>query len=330
MSWSPTNRHRSPPGEETDLYAPQMKPTIRVGGYAPRDSSHSAAVAHLVEHLETSLGDSVETDVMWNVLDEGRPAPDLLDMVGSGELTLCYFSSSYLGNRVPELNVLEVPFLFDTLDEAHSALDGELGRHLSEATAAVTPFTVLGYWDNGFRHFTNRLRPVRRPEDCAGMRVRLQPNHIHEKMVEAWGAIPFAVELSEGIAMIKSGEVDAQENPLANTVAYGVDEVHDHYTMTGHLYGARGLYAHRPTVEEWPNDIVEAVNAAVGSAIAFQREAAAAKELDLRRRLEANGAQFVDLTPDEKESFRLATEDVIAAAGAEVGIDLVRLATSRA
>ena len=304
-----------------------MQLSIRLGGYAPRDSSHGDGVAHLVEHLEGTLGDSLQCEVVWNILDQGRPASDLLEMVGSGELTLCYFSSSYLGSRVPELNVLEVPFLFDTLGDAHRALDGELGDHLTRATEAVTPFTVLGYWDNGFRHFTNRLRAVRRPADCAGMRVRLQPNHLHEAMIEAWGAIPVAVELSEGVALIKSGEVDAQENPLANTVAYGVDRVHEHITMTGHLYGARGLYAHRATVQAWPSEIAEAVDAAVASAVAFQREAAAARETELRRSLEAAGTHFVDLTTSERDVFRRATAAVIDAARSRLGSDLMDLAS---
>ena len=64
-----------------------------------------------------------------------------------------------------------------------------------------------------------------------------------------------AVELSEGIQMISRLDVDAQENPLANTVAYGVDRVHRHITMTGHLYGARGLFAHRPTWDDFDPDL---------------------------------------------------------------------------
>jgi C4-dicarboxylate-binding protein DctP len=266
--------------------------------------------------------------VTWNILDTGRPASDLLDMVGSGELTLCYFSTSYLGSRVPELNVLEIPFLFQSLEEAHTAIDGELGRRLTRATEAATPFAVLGYWDNGFRHFTNRLRPVTSPEDCIGMRVRLQPNQVHEAMIEAWGGTPVAVELSEGVALIKSGAVDAQENPLANTVAYGVDKVHHHISMTGHLFGARGLYAHRATVASWPDEVAAAVQAAVDSAIGFQRTAAAAKEEDLRRLLEERGTSFVDLDTSGREAFRKATSDVIATASTAAGPELVELAGS--
>ncbi len=147
--------------------------TISVGGYAPRDSAHGGAVEHFVEHFTAATAGEVEVDVLWNVLDTGRPATALLDMVSSGELTFCYFSSSYISKDVPELNVLEIPFLFVDLPSAHAALDGALGAELTRATERATPYTVLGYWDNGFRHFTNRIRPVRSPADVAGMSVRL-------------------------------------------------------------------------------------------------------------------------------------------------------------
>lgn len=284
---------------------------IWVGGYAPRSSTHSRAVQALRRHLRENLGDEAEVGVIWNILDRGRPASDLLDMVERGELTLCYFSTSYLCRRVPELNVLETPFLFRDLDHAHQCLDGELGELLNWATGAATGLCALGYWDNGFRHLTNRLRPVHEPDDCRGMRVRLQPNDVHEEMVRTWGAVPVPAELSQGIELITSGRVDAQENPLANTVAYGVDAVHRFATLTGHLYGARGIYAHPATVEAWPSDVRVVVDEAVRAAIAFQRQEAATKEDELRAELTAGGMAFVDPTPEQREAFAAATGEVV-------------------
>jgi C4-dicarboxylate-binding protein DctP len=285
---------------------------IAVGGYAPSESTHGRALAHFATELDRLTNGSVEVDIVWNVMDHGRPATDLFDMVEQGDLLWCYFSTSYLGDRVPELDALEQPFLFADLDEAHAALDGELGDGLTQAVEAQTGFTVLGYWDNGFRHLTNRLRPVRTPDDVQGMRVRLQPNRRHEQMITAWGGEPVAVELSVGIDMIKSGQVDAQENPLANTVAYGVDEVHRYVTMTGHLYGARGVFANRAAMRALPRDVSSAVITSVRSAVALQRAAAEAYENELRRRLEAKGLEFIDLTTEEKAAFRDASETATA------------------
>lgn len=295
---------------------------IRVGGYAPAGSTHSRALERFAGAMAERVGDAVAVDVLDNVMDLGRPATDLFTMVESGELLFCYFSASYLGPRVPEQNAMDVPFLFADLAAAHAALDGDFGAYLTAATERQTPYEVLGYWDNGFRHLTNRLRPIRLPSDLAGMTVRMQPNSIHEAMIAAWGGVPVGVELSEAIRMIGAGEVDAQENPLANSAAYGVDRVHGHVTMSGHLYGARGVYANPAALAALPDEVEAAVRSAVRDAITFQRAAAADYEVELRARFEGAGLEFVDLTVEERAAFVEATEPVVRRARDELGSEV--------
>jgi TRAP-type C4-dicarboxylate transport system substrate-binding protein len=297
-----------------------------IGGYGPEKSAHGEGLDSFRRSVETETNGDVEVEVTWNIMDEGRPNTDLFELVESGHMFLCYFSTSYLGWRVPGLNVLETPFLFDDLDSAHRALDGALGDNLRDAVRSATGFEALGFWDNGFRHMTNRLRPARRPEDFKGMTVRLQPNIVHEELIRSWGAIPVAVELSRGIQLITRLDVDAQENPLANTVSYGVDQVHGHVTMTGHLYGARGLFAHRATWESFSPEVQDIVGRAVRTAVTVQREAAARLETDLRARLTDAGIEFVDLTPDEKAEFVDVSAPAIARAHEDVADSLFELA----
>ena len=299
---------------------------LPVGGYAPRDTAHGAGLAAFRSAVVEGADGAVDMPVTWNILDQGRPVTDLFEMVESGEMFMCYFSTSYQGARVPDLNIIEVPFMFDDLASAHTALDGDLGTHLTDAVRASTGFEMLGYWDNGFRHFTNRLRPVNTPQDCVGMIVRLQPNLYHEEMIRAWGALPVAVELKTGIEMISTGQVDAQENPLANTVAYGVDRVHRYVTMSGHLYGARGLFANRAAFEALPSDLRDVVVRAAAVAVALQRRLALETEGELRTRLEGAGLEFVDLSVEERNAFREASRPAIELARRNLGEDLFAMA----
>jgi TRAP-type transport system periplasmic protein len=299
-----------------------------IGGYGPEDSSHGRGLAAFREVVEERTKNEVEVEVTWNIMSEGRPNIDLFDLVENGHMFLCYFSSSYLGARVNDLNVLETPYLFEDLDAAHHALDGRLGETLTEAVRSSTGFEVLGFFDNGFRHFTNRLRPVHTPDDCRGMTVRMQPNQIHEELIRCWGAIPVAVELSNAVQLITSGSVDAQENPLANTVAYGVDRVHPFVTMTGHLYGARGLFANRSAYERLPPDVRDAVDQGVATAIQTQREAAANAETDMRRDMELAGIEFVDPTTEERQAFIGASTPAIELARSLVPGHLFDLSVS--
>ncbi|HEY6635677.1 MAG TPA: TRAP transporter substrate-binding protein [Acidimicrobiia bacterium] len=296
-----------------------------IGGYGPEESAHGIGLAAFRDHVVTATNGEVAVDVTWNLMSEGRPNTDLLGLVEAGTMFLCYFSTSYLGDRVTELNVLETPFLFPDLDTAHHTLDDRLGARLRTAVRSGTGFEVLGFWDNGFRHLTNRLRAIRSPDDCRGLSVRLQPNAIHEELIRCWGAVPIAVDLNQGIQLITSQSVDAQENPLANTVAYGVDKVHPYITMTGHLYGARGLFANRAKYESMPPALRDIVDAAAREAVVTQRAVAAANEEALRRDLEIDGLVFVDLTDDEREDFVTSAAPAVAMARRMVPADLYEL-----
>jgi TRAP-type C4-dicarboxylate transport system substrate-binding protein len=306
-----------------------MKPlNLTIGGYGPEKSAHGEGLATFRRVVERDSQGRIAINVIWNIMDLGRPNTDLFDLVASGEMFMCYFSSSYLGDRVPELNVLETPYLFRDLGSAHRALDGSLGRALTDAVRAGAGFELLGLWDNGFRHLTNRHGPVRSPSDLAGMTVRLQPNAVHEQLIRSWGAVPVAIDLKGGIEMISRLEVDAQENPLANTVAYGVDKLHRFVTMTGHLYGARGLFANLSTWDSLPADLRSIVASAAHQAVGHQRAAAEALEADLRVRLEREGTEFADLTAEENAVFLEASAPAIALAHDGLSKELFGLASS--
>lgn len=284
---------------------------VRLAGYAPATSTHGEALDRIAAELQAGLGDRVAVEIDYNILDSGRPIQALLEDVEAGKTTLCFFSSSYLAGRVPELGIIDLPYMFGSLDDAHSALDGPLGAALSERTRRATGLDPLGYWDNGFRHLSNRRRDVHNPEDCRGFRVRLQPSWAHEQFFRALGAEPVCNDLREGLAMLKSGELDAQENPFANFVAYGLHTVHPHVTLTGHLYGARGVYASAQQLRSWSDEAREVLDRAVATAVKQQRDAAARKEVELRAWLAGRGTRIIELDDDGRAAFRAVAGSVL-------------------
>ena len=141
-------------------------------------------------------------------------------------------------------------------------MDGKLGAYLSAKIEERIPgYRMLGYFENGYRHVSNRLRPVHSLTDLKGMRVRLMPGKIHHRSFELMGTIPFSLDLKPGLEAIVSGTVDAQENPLANTVDYGAHKVHRYHTLTGHCYLSRGIYMNRAQFAYWEHThlIIDAV-----------------------------------------------------------------------
>src|SRR5207302_6230902 len=132
-------------------------------------------------------------------------------------------------------------------------------------------------------------RPIRRPADMSGMRIRVLPSKVHERTFELLGAVPMRMDLTEAIEMIKAGTIDAQENPFANTVTYGVHKFHRFHSVTNHFYISRPIFLHRAAFDAWPADLQAAMRQAVQDAVAFQRELAVEEDREARRAIEAQG-----------------------------------------
>lgn len=277
---------------------------ICMGGYGPSTTTHSRALKMIGDRLVAQFGREVDIRYVWNVMDFGYKAEDVLWMSERGILTIAYQSTSYLTERVPELEYIDLPFLFESLEQARAAMDGRVGAYMSRKIEERIPgYRMLGYFENGYRHISNRIRPVRTPADMKGLRIRSLPSEMHARTYEAMGAIPLIMDLKPAIAGLTSGEIDAQENPLANTVTYGVHTLHRYHTLTGHSYLSRGIYCNRAAFESWPGALQTAMVQAVQTAILAQRDLAVREELIARKAIEDAGGQIVELTPVERAAF---------------------------
>jgi tripartite ATP-independent transporter DctP family solute receptor len=283
-----------------------------MGGYGPPSTGFSRALTFIADRLAAEFGDRIAIDIVFNIMEHGHKAEDILTLVESGAMTLGYQSSSYLTDRVPELGFVDLPFLFADNAQARAAMDGELGRFLAATTEARIGYRILGWFENGFRHISNRLRPVHAPADLAGMRMRVLPSEVHRRTFELLGAQALRMDLTEAIAMIKAGTLDAQENPLANTVTYGVHKFHKFHTLTSHFYVSRPVFLHRATFDAWPEDLQRAMRKAVSEAVAFQRELAVEEHDQSRKAIEAAGCAIVELSAAEHAAFVDAVAPLLA------------------
>ena len=284
---------------------------IRMGGYGPPSTGFSKSLKLIGDKLEAQFGNDVAVEYVFNIMDHGHKAEDILTLVVDGSMTLGYQSSSYLTDRVPELGFVDLPFLFSTNGQARAAMDGELGRFLVRKTEERINYRILGWFENGFRHISNRLRPIHVPADMKGMKIRVLPSEIHKRTFELLGAIAMRMDLTEAIAMIKAGTLDAQENPLANTVTYGVHKFHKFHTLTNHFYISRPIFLHRPSFESWPESVQRAMQTAVAEAVSFQRELAIEEHEQSRKAIEAEGCKINVLTPGEHDAFVAAVQPLL-------------------
>jgi len=298
---------------------------IRMGGYGPPTTGFSKSIKFIGNRLEKQFGDRVDIKYCWNIMDFGYKAEEILWLVESGILTLGYQSSSYLTDRVPELSFVDLPFLFADNAKARGAMDGALGRRLVQAIENKANFRILGWYENGFRHISNRVRTVRMPADLKGIAIRVLPSQIQKRTFELLGAKPMIMDLTDAIRMIKAGEIDAQENPLTNTVTYGVHKFHRFHTISNHFYISRPIFLHRPTFDAWPADLKEAVQKAVTESVAFQRDLHIKEEADAETAIKAEGCEIVELDSVRHDAFAVAVQPIYAEARKLLDAELFKL-----
>lgn len=282
---------------------------ITLGGYGPPNTTCSRGIKVMGDAMSEQFGKAVSVHYVWNVMDFGYKAADLLWMVEDGILSATYQSTSYIADRVPELDFVDLLFLFDNITQARAAIDGAFGEWMTKHIEERIPgYRVLGYFENGYRHISNRLRPVRTLADIKAMRIRLMPGETHRRSFELLGAVPCPLDLKPGLEAIVSGAVDGQENPLANTVDYGAHLAHRYHTLSGHCYHSRGIYMNRAQFDRWPAELQAGMRAAARKAVLAQRDLAVEEERNARKAIEAAGGEVVELTADARRDWLKAVQ----------------------
>ncbi|MBC7780029.1 MAG: TRAP transporter substrate-binding protein [Proteobacteria bacterium] len=285
---------------------------LRLGGYQPPDSIHNQAARRFGSELDARLGERIEFELIGNVLDIGRPSGDLPKMVASGELDACYISSVRFTESVPEFALLELPFVVRDRANAHRLLDGDYGARLGERMLATTEVRLLGLWDNGFRHLSNRVRPIRTPADCRGLAIRTQMSPLHGELFTALGFVPIAVDVKELVEQIAGPRFDAQDNPLTNIYNFGVHHHHRFITLTGHLFGATVMICNQRVFDGWPADVQQAVIDSARVATTLQRALAADEDALVLARLDPAENEVIVPTDADRAAFVEAVEPMLA------------------
>jgi TRAP-type C4-dicarboxylate transport system substrate-binding protein len=284
---------------------------LKFGGYQEPASIHNQAAGRFGELLKKSLGDRIRFELIGSILKIGRGSGELVPMVESGELTFCYMSTVRFSKSAPELQLLELPFVVKDRATVFKALDGELGETARRRIDSGTKCRLLGYWDNGFRYLSNRVHPIRRPEDCRGIRIRTQMSDLHGEVFRALGFEPIKSDIKEFVEQVGGDRFQAQDNPLTNIYNFGVHNHHRYITLTAHFWGSSAFVCNAAQYLGWPKDVQDAVTAAAKEATACQRQLAAVEDAEIMKKLDPAKNEVIDLTDAERGAFRKAVQPVL-------------------
>ncbi|MYF70143.1 MAG: hypothetical protein F4053_12875 [Proteobacteria bacterium] len=290
---------------------------VRMAGYSPSTTSFSRGLTHIGDRLESVAG--LEVDYLYNVLEIGYGGGDLRWLVDAGILSAGYVSMT----DVPELALAALPFLFADNASARAAMDGPLGESATASLEAAYNYRILGYFENGFRHVSNNVRPVETLDDLRGLKIRVLG--AQRRTFELLGAEAHAVDLTAGIEAIRAGELDGQENPFANAVTYNIYPLQRYHTATFHSYLSRPIFVHRPTFDAWPEDVQAAVRAAAREAVTLQRELKDEEELEAQMTIREAGGEIVELSPEARTEFVAAVQPLHAEARRRYPAELLEM-----
>ena len=152
-----------------------------------------------------------------------------------GTLDLTMTSTGPVPNFVPDVAILDIPFLFRDYPHARAVLDSQIGQDMLKKFDAKG-ITALAWGENGFRHMTNSKHPVNGPDDLKGLKMRTMENPVHIQAYKAFGIIPTPMAFTEVFTALQQGTVDGQENPVSVITAAKLDQVQKYMTLTGHVY----------------------------------------------------------------------------------------------
>ena len=160
---------------------------------------------------------------------------EMIEAVQLGTLDLVNTSTGPVGNFVPEVKIVDIPFLFRDYDHARKVMDGPIGQDIL-AKFPSKGIIALGWTENGFRHMTNNKRDIVKPADAAGLKMRTMENKVHMDGYKTFGILPTPMAFPELFGALQQGTVDGQENPIPVILASKFSQVQKHLSLTGHVY----------------------------------------------------------------------------------------------
>jgi TRAP-type C4-dicarboxylate transport system substrate-binding protein len=295
---------------------------LRVAGYQGPSSILTQGLACLVETLKSN---GWKSDIDWipNVTDHQEKAANLFASIENGSRHIGYMASGYLSAKVPELEVLELPFTVDNRETALAALDYSAGEILGQAVHQKTGFHILGFWDNGFRHLSNAARPIQHPNDAVGLKIRTLDSTLYRATLDAIGFKALTSDVKDLVSWIAQDVVQAQENPLTNYMGFELWKHHPYVSLTHHFFGVLLLVCPLAWYDTLNQEERELLAHAVTTSTALQRQLAAEQDAITLARMQEMGVEVLSKDALDLKAFYKCVETISLNARAQIPNDLL-------
>jgi tripartite ATP-independent transporter DctP family solute receptor len=303
----------------TGLSAVQAQTVLKIG-YSTTQASHYGVGS-------TVFCDDVEKGTQGRYKCQQFPSGalggerDMIEAVQLGTLDLVNTSTGPVGNFVPEVKIVDIPFLFRDYDHARKVMDGPIGQDILTKFPAKG-LVALAWTENGFRHMTNSKRAIMKPADASGLKMRTMENKVHMEGYRTFGIQPTPMAFPEVFGALQQGTVDGQENPIPVILASKFSQVQKYLSLTGHVYSPALILTSPRLMNKLSDADKKVFYEAAKHASVAQRKKVNEDEANGIAQLEKDGMSVV--TKVDGQAFRDALKPAYANYAKEFGADNIR------
>lgn len=295
--------------------------TLKLGHVTPKEGTYQLGGEFFAKRVAELTNGRVKVDVYPASMlgDED----DMVEGLQMGTIDMCVSAPAKMSGFVPKVELWGLPFLFRDVEHKNKVVNGPVGDAIIKEIEGRTKIKVLGYWQSGIRYLFNSKKPVKTPDDLAGMKVRVMPGPVEIATWKALGALPTPIAYAELYQALKQGVVDAAENDPANIMGMKFYEPCPYLSTTEHSIAVRYFLMSKKTWEKFPKDIQDLVIKAAKETNEYQVKV----DTDMiQKSMDILVSKYgVKVTEVEKKPFLDKTESVRQEMGKKLGVeDLLR------
>ncbi len=292
----------------------QAQTVLKIGHTLAKGSHYDAGATAFCDEIEKGTAGRYKCQVFPAGALGGEREEIEAVQLGTQDATIA--STGSVGNFVPDVKILDIPFLFRDYDHARKVLDGKIGQDLLGKFPSKG-LVALAWSENGFRNMTNNVRPIVKASDANALKIRTMENKVHMAAYKTFGILPTPMAFTELFTALQQGTVDGQENPVGVILASKFSQVQKYMSMTGHVYSP-ALILLSPGVWKKLSDADKKVfTAAATMSATATRKKVNEDEANGLAILKKDGMQIVENV--DKDSFRKAVAPAYAEFAKEFG-----------
>ncbi|KYO66909.1 TRAP transporter substrate-binding protein [Thermovenabulum gondwanense] len=292
--------------------------TIRVGHVLAPTHPYQLGLEKFAELVNQKTNGKVKVEVFHSSqLGNER---DMVEGLQLGTLEMTLVSTAPLSSFTKKFLVFDLPFIFKDTVNARSVVDGPIGAELLDS---LKDQGIIGltYFENGFRHVTNNKRPIEKPEDLKGLKIRTMENPVHMATFKVMGADPTPMAFGELFTALQQGTIDGQENPLPIIETSKFYEVQKYLSLTGHFYAPAPLLISKSFYEKLSPEIQNAIKESAIEARDYERKLLDDMNAKLEDELAKKGMQ---INKPDKELFIKAVQPVYKQFEGDISPELIQ------